>query len=293
MHGRPPALSIQHTDCRFPDDLDPFVKHSGEVELGFHAWKFRYSASCLSVAVQHVFSTRAPSYSALLQVDKKSRQFPVPAHLQSPIEGSESGRAWSSNPTRAHQQYCVICERESKLLYIHRSSFAQAIRAEPLDPLTHTFAPSVLATYRSACRLISSLKGLYAVHPDLCSRQWFFWSGIYSSCIVLGALVVESTGCTLAQNALQEMEQAVPFYEEGSRPCRPPATLAMLQKLLKRAQTSFAAFHAGYPHDNTLTVNHHQIPQHPTPRPRQTSSSLFQRTRSRGRTSMTRCHRRC
>jgi len=28
---------------------------------------------------------------------------------------------------------------------------------------------------------------------------------------------------------------------------------AMLQKLLKRAQTSFAAFHAGYPHDNTLT----------------------------------------
>ena len=34
VHGRPPAMSINHIDCRFPDDLDPFVKPSGEVELG-------------------------------------------------------------------------------------------------------------------------------------------------------------------------------------------------------------------------------------------------------------------
>ncbi len=25
---------IQHTDCRFPDDLDPMVKPTGEVEFG-------------------------------------------------------------------------------------------------------------------------------------------------------------------------------------------------------------------------------------------------------------------
>lgn len=164
-----------------------------------HAWKFRYVACCLSVSVHHVFSRRASSYSALIELDKKIRQFPIPGHLQSPGQVSEAGRMWSSDQTRANQQYCLVCVRESSglfiilysslphnstdLLYIHRNSFAQAIRAEPLDPLRHNYAPSVLATYRSACRLISGLKGLYGVHPRLCSRQWFFWSGIFSSCV--------------------------------------------------------------------------------------------------------------
>src|SRR6202035_2478236 len=61
--------------------------------------------------------------------------------------------------------------------------FAQAIRDHSVNPLTHEYAPSVLATYRSACCLISNLKGLYAAHPALTSRIWFFWSGVFSSCV--------------------------------------------------------------------------------------------------------------
>ncbi|EGN96533.1 hypothetical protein SERLA73DRAFT_93018 [Serpula lacrymans var. lacrymans S7.3] len=245
VNGRPPSLSINHTDCRFPDDLDPTLKPSGNVEMGWHAWKFRYSAFCLSISVQHVFSARVPSYSTVLELDRNIRKFPLPNHLQSPMQVSEAGRAWSSERTRAMQQYCALCVRESNLLYIHRSYFAQATREASNNPLTHKYAPSVLAAYRSACRLISSLRGLYAVHPLATSLQWFFWSGIYSSCILLGALVVESPRCSLARNALQELDQALIFYDEGSVNCRPPATITMLQKLRQRAFATFTAAQTG------------------------------------------------
>jgi hypothetical protein len=166
-----------------------------------HAWKFRCSASCLSLSVQHVFNTKFSPYSAVFELDKRIRKFPLPLHLQSPVPSSENSRPWSRDPPHAMQQYCVVCERESSendltrplyslftyaftdLLYIHRSYFAQAIRESSANPLKHEYAPSVLATFRSASRIISSLKGLYAVHPVLTSRVWFFWSGTFSSCV--------------------------------------------------------------------------------------------------------------
>jgi hypothetical protein len=69
------------------------------------------------------------------------------------------------------------------LLYIHRSYFVQAIREASANPLGHKYAASVLATYRSACRLITSLRGMYPNHPDIASRCWFFWSGIFSALV--------------------------------------------------------------------------------------------------------------
>jgi len=133
VNGRPPALSINHTDCWFPEDLDPVTKPSGMIEMGCkfylnffctrpfiplwrivgHVWKFRYSASCLGISVQHISNTRAPSYSALLELDRKIRKFHLPSHLQSPMEASEAGRAWSPEAPRAMQQYCALCDREA------------------------------------------------------------------------------------------------------------------------------------------------------------------------------------
>lgn len=241
LNGRPPAFSINHTDCRFPEDLDLTIKPSGAVETGWHSWKFRYSASCLGISVQHVFNTRVPIYSTLLELDRKIRRLDLPSHLQSPMEASEAGRAWSPEAPKAMQQYAALCCREANLMYIHRSWFVQAIRDAPANPLQHKYAPSVLAVYRSACRLISSLNGLYRVHSQPTDKTWFFWSAIFSACIVLGAIVVDSPHCTLASNALQELEQGMVLYEEGSVPCRPPATIPVLHKLRERAFTCLQA----------------------------------------------------
>ncbi|TFK25651.1 hypothetical protein FA15DRAFT_341874 [Coprinopsis marcescibilis] len=137
------------------------------------------------------------------------------------------------------QQYCAVCTRESNLLYIHRSYFAQALRQLPENPLHHKFAASVMAAYRAATRLIASLRSLYQIHAHPTGHVWYFWSGIFSSCILLGALVVESPKCTLAGDAFRELQQAVPFFIEGSRVCRSQGSVPILEKLLQRAQASF------------------------------------------------------
>ncbi|KAG5221253.1 zinc cluster transcription factor [Salix suchowensis] len=95
------------------------------------------------------------------------------------------------------------------------SYFAQAIRQDSNDPVKQQFAQSALATYRSACRIISSLRGLYEVHKDLA----------YTRQIISGALVTESPTCSHARDALQEFERTLPFYEEGPATTPPPSTL--------------------------------------------------------------------
>ncbi|KAF6761455.1 hypothetical protein DFP72DRAFT_987681 [Ephemerocybe angulata] len=256
VNGRPAALAAQHTDCQFPEDLEPHIGPNKEMEIGYshcpiglttykrligHAWKIRYSANILTASYYHVFSPRTPPYKSLLDLDKKIRAFPIPNHLRSPVRITDTTRSWNSSAPRAMQQYCTICLRESNLLYIHRSYFAQALKQQPDNPLQHAYAASVLAAYRSATRLITSLQSLYAVHPRLTSTVWYFWSGVFSSCIVLGALVVESPKCTLALDALRELQAAIPFYESGSRGCRSQSTVPILEKLLKRAVAAYQA----------------------------------------------------
>ncbi|KAF9268995.1 hypothetical protein L218DRAFT_1072662 [Marasmius fiardii PR-910] len=242
VNGRPPSMMIQHTDCQFPEDMEPLVKPNGETEMGWHTWKARYAASCLSISVQHIFITKKLPYAALLDLDKKIRMFPVPVHLQAPLGPSDTEHTWSADPGRAMQQYCLFCERESNLLYLHRSFFAQALRENTANPLATRYAPSLISTYRIACRLITTLRSLYPAHPEFTQTSWFFWSGVFSSCIVLGGLVVESPGCSLSPDALREFEDALPFFQEGSKFCRPPNTLTILQALLDRAQNTYSAF---------------------------------------------------
>ncbi|GLB41965.1 putative fungal specific transcription factor [Lyophyllum shimeji] len=244
VHGRPGTLFIQHTDCQFPKDLEPFVDASGDRELGFHAWKFRYSAQCLSASMEHLFSTTAPPYSALLSIDKVIRNCAIPKHLRCPDGQSDSAYSWSTEPARALQQYCALCVRDSNLLYIHRSYFSQAVQQAPDDPLRHRYQFSVLTAYQTSCRLISTLRSLYPVCP-LAGHVWFFWSAVFSSCTVLAGLVVHSPGCRLAKEAMRGLETAVPFFEEGSKLCRPPSVLSSLQRFHKRASASYTAFKSG------------------------------------------------
>jgi hypothetical protein len=66
------------------------------------------------------------------------------------------------------------------ILYLHRSHFAQ-IRGEPNQ---ETYAgSSVWAVYRSSARLIRALTSLYARHPDMTSKMWYFWTAYYSACV--------------------------------------------------------------------------------------------------------------
>lgn len=244
--GRPPALSINHTDCKFPEDNDIVITRSGNAEAGWYNWKFRYSANCLSACVSHAFNIHQPSrdYSAVLDLDDQIRCFIVPSHLQAPA-GAEVDCVWSGDSSKAMQQYCTSFLRASNLLYLHRGYFAQAIEEAPDDPLMHKFSRSVSAAYGSSRFLVSNLKSLYAAHPGPVSRQRWFWSNFFSSCVVLGALAADSPRCQYAQDASKELNDALVLYEQLPEAHRSPATLAALRKLRQRTTAAMAAARAG------------------------------------------------
>ncbi|KAG6812396.1 hypothetical protein H0H92_003077 [Tricholoma furcatifolium] len=216
VHGRPGSLWIQHADCKYPDDLHRIGDGDDDDSMGFHAWKFRYSARCMSMTVEHVFNTRYhTTYQSLLLVDEVIRNFAIPKRLRWP-EG-DNGLQWSDDPALAMQQYCTLCVRDSHLLYIHRSYCAEALREASDDPLKHTYKKSVITAFQTSRRLVSVLKSLYPV--------------------VLASFVAEAPGCSLADKALKELSDAIPFFQVGSELCRPPSVM--------RACQSYAAFTNG------------------------------------------------
>ena len=167
-----------------------------------------------------------------------------------PVPCSNFSRETSANQVRVSSQYISAVfgqltttpDAYIDLLYIHRSWFAEALR-DSSDPLQHEYGQSVVAVYRSANILINGMRSLTGAHPKVACRVWFFWSCFYTSSVrlydptrkrtltgydvkvLLGAIVVKCPGCKLARPALALLNESFTIYEEGSRLCRPPATL--------------------------------------------------------------------
>ncbi|KAI0792132.1 fungal-specific transcription factor domain-containing protein [Abortiporus biennis] len=240
MMGRPQMLRLEDSDCKFPDN--DVVPGQSPSELGWRAWKFRYTAVFLQPTLRHVFGPSVMTYENLLELDRRIRAHPVPSHLQCPFLGPDC-RPWSGNAFNALRQWNALSTKETNLMHLHRSYFAVAIREKPSDPLSHKYGPSVLAAYRCACRLYLALKGLHLVHPKSITHQWYCWSIIYSSCVVLAAMVIGSPACSLAQEAYMELNNAYEFYEIGSVLVRPPETITVLADLKARARAAFQAYH--------------------------------------------------
>jgi len=105
----------------------------------------------------------------------------------------------------------------------------------PKDPLQHKYAPSVLTVVQCARRLIAGLHGVHTCFDHhFVWYSWYFWSTVYFACVglylsmlphwvkqiisqvMLGALVTESPGCTLSSQALHDLENFLPLYEQNT-----------------------------------------------------------------------------
>lgn len=69
------------------------------------------------------------------------------------------------------------------LLNLHRGYFAQALQEQPLDYLKHRYGPSMLATYRSAWRLIETVIMAYNMNNLVLSRVALAWSQALSASV--------------------------------------------------------------------------------------------------------------
>lgn len=245
VNGRPGCLTIDHTDCKLPDDIYAYKNSRGEIEPGYQNWRTQYCITCLTASANHVFAIKTPPYSALLDLDRRLRSIIPPEHLWTP-GNPKNPHGWPDNAKLACEQACARFMKESNLLYIHRSYFAQAIRQNPVDPFKHKYAPSVYAVITSSRTICQHIHGLYAKHRRIVRQGWYFWTAVYSSCIVLSAVVVECPGFSLATECYMDLREALALYEEGSRPCRSESSLKHMQDLVERAEQSLEAYRRGH-----------------------------------------------
>ncbi|THH32375.1 hypothetical protein EUX98_g1822 [Antrodiella citrinella] len=112
--GRPPSFTLAHIDCKKPHIEDPCNEDT------FHWWKHRFTSECMNTVYDQAFGAKTPTYSTVLQLDRKLRAFPVPQLLQIAGFGStesRSGASYESIPLIL-QRHVVLAVRESTLVQL-------------------------------------------------------------------------------------------------------------------------------------------------------------------------------
>ncbi|GLB35003.1 putative fungal specific transcription factor [Lyophyllum shimeji] len=227
--GRPPALLTTYIDCRLPTAEEEVRFQQDEVPLGFGIWGFRVSVECLIPLVKTTLAVKPPSYQAILELDRKIRDFVK----TSDADKSKDGRTATSMAIFVRSHYQALL-----LMFLHRGFFAQAMTENPLDPLQSPYGQSVLAAYSSACVVLEDTKSQYANKPLLCARIWRIWSLAFSATVIIGTVAIRGIHLNSEPPAFEEFESACAMFrsaaETSSRAARAmPILEVMLQKAHK------------------------------------------------------------
>ncbi|KAH9170530.1 fungal-specific transcription factor domain-containing protein [Lactarius sanguifluus] len=209
--GRPPSTSLSFIDCDLPDDNEEQVGSNGERLIGYQRWNYEF-IKLLSQVMATAFTSRPP-YAAILDLDRKLRDFHVPPYLRLQWTGQES-----SDSLLWVKRWVVLSNKEWALLNIHRAYFAQALRENPRDPLRHRYGLSVMALYRSAFRLVEGCSKTHQACPPNFQffRTNFASSKVLSVVIVMCLLACSAPKSNLAAPALEVLGKAVALFESGT-----------------------------------------------------------------------------
>lgn len=226
--GRPPSFSLAYIDCNFPR-YDEQQAKSGD--LAFEVWQFRFAAECVADVTARTLTAEAPSYTTIIELDRKVREFPLPEDTRDKDDMAASFRR------------CVLEHiRETVLMYIHRSFFAQAIIEQPINPLKSVYAPSFLAAYRASATILKSVREQFSKWPNSCARHWSMWTFAFSAAVVFGTVVTRGPRSPLASSAMTELEQAcILFSKAAVYSKRATKALPILTRLSEKAHHALSA----------------------------------------------------
>ncbi|KXN83523.1 hypothetical protein AN958_01347, partial [Leucoagaricus sp. SymC.cos] len=225
--GRPPSFSLAYIDCSFPQ-----YETTDEKDTAFEIWQFRFAAECVAEVTSRTLTAEAPSYTTIMELDRKVREFPLPEGLSNPPK----------NDLAASFRRCVLDHiKETVLMYIHRSFFAQAIIDQPLNPLKSAYAPSFTASYRAASTILTSVKEQFALFPNSCSRFWTMWTFAFTAAVIFGTVVTRGPRSPVARSAMAELEQALVLFTKASKnSIRALKALPILTRLAEKARYALA-----------------------------------------------------
>ncbi|CAK5268145.1 unnamed protein product [Mycena citricolor] len=229
--GRPPTMSVELTDCPYPQD--EVVGQDGQKEMSYLTWASQYSLLLHDVMG---VSLHSKPYATILALDRRIRDFYVPPSLKTVFgapAGVESSKLMS-------QLLCLIV-KESSLLNLHRPYFTQALHDQPGDLDTHQYIPSVIATYRSAWRVIRSLALAWRDQGPSVARIGCAWSPALSAALILCVLVIRAPSSRMTASALEELEVVSQLFQDAASSSRFAQSMSGAVMMLKRkAQTAVA-----------------------------------------------------
>ncbi|KAL0581182.1 hypothetical protein V5O48_000872 [Marasmius crinis-equi] len=238
--GRPPSLSIKYMDCKRPTyapdaDCDP-----SQSSHYYQEWKHSFYIHCLAPVLDAI-SQPVLEYSTVIALDKTIRDFNVPAPL---VTRSYQGR------TLLMQKTSHMIALETVLLQLHRSYFMRALSGpEEAFNRRHRHAPSVVAVFLSATRMIATVEQLYTQVPELSVRISGYWSNAFSAAVALCLLVSRAPFTCLSPAALQELERARLLFSSAASPkaqCpRARQVEPVLQTMIGKANDIFRRWYSG------------------------------------------------
>ncbi|KAH7887837.1 fungal-specific transcription factor domain-containing protein [Phlebopus sp. FC_14] len=241
--GRPPSVSLSYVDCEFPEDDTARINDNGEVEVGFFRWKHSFTRDVFIPVTELTLTAAPPSYSTILELDRKLREKVLPPSLN--LYRSSSTDEYTT-PTAYVRGRLLFQFRTSTMLYLHRSFFAQAMMEFPSNPLRSPFAPSFLAAYRCASAIIKTTVLNFQKYPELFARFWTMWSHLLSAAVIVGTIATRAPSSTMAPAALVELDLALDLFRNGAMQSpRARSGLPILVKLKEKAQQAQMKFHSG------------------------------------------------
>ncbi|KAG1749298.1 hypothetical protein EDB19DRAFT_1681874 [Suillus lakei] len=227
--GRPPSLCLQHVDCRQPS----YASEGMYIVPGaqsYHEWKHGFFLHCLTPVLVTAISAQPQLYSGILDVDKKIRDFHVPPTLNIfNTEGITNIRQLTM------QQVLVASGREIVLLQLHRNFFTEALSDFDAFTYRHKYAPSVLATYLSASRLVATLGTMLHREPQLSKRFMCFWFNAFSGAVALSLIVSRIPFLSLAPFALKELDTVYRIFANVAEECSKP----LLTKITEKSRRTY------------------------------------------------------
>ncbi|KAL4252529.1 Zinc cluster transcription factor 30 [Pleurotus pulmonarius] len=237
--GRPPSLIRHHVDCKRPSYTPVEGCDPAESLHFFQEWKHSSYISCLSPVLELISGPPSSlDYAQVIELDTRIREFTVPPPLRS---GATHSRQLMM------QKASLSTALEAVLLQLHRTFFTRALSGpERAFNRRHPFAPSVVAVFLSASRMIATVEALFRREPNLTSRILAFWSNAFSAAVALCLLVSRAPFTCLSPAALQELERARILFEAAKDTCpRAMQVIPILDTLVLKANHIYTRWAEG------------------------------------------------
>ncbi|KIJ25344.1 hypothetical protein M422DRAFT_273719 [Sphaerobolus stellatus SS14] len=242
--GRPPAMTVQFSDCEVGADPEQKKESRGRIKHGYEYRRNLFTATILGEVRDLVLSVKQ-RYSDVLNLDRRIRDV-AEELFGGEVGGLSVGPEILKGPDRpaTMRKFYMMAAKEILIMYLHRRYFVRVCSGPSEDLATSKYSPSFFASFRSAQTIIRLMRSLLILEPQLPSRFGFFWNHTLASAIFVGSVVIHHPQSILAEEAMEYLENVLGQLRQwatqtgGSRAYRPMRALQIVMKLREKAHLS-------------------------------------------------------